>query len=100
MGDEENRLRHLQKKCSRALALYIDLSEAVCEIMIKSASAPLTPAERARLLELRTQEMDALKGYLDARLHLMTALSVEPFPAYRRMLCAVSAPDKSRRTLD
>ena len=96
MSDEEIRLKHLQKKCARALALYLDLSEAVCEIMIKSGSAPITAADRAHLHELRQQEVEALKDYLNVRLNLMTALSIEASPAFRKMITAVSATEPLR----
>lgn len=97
MHRDEIRLRKLRKKCARALALYTDLAEAICEIMFHSAQAPIPSGDRSRLLKLRRQEMVALKMYLQARLELMNALSLEPIPAYRRILTAVSAPDLSSR---
>jgi hypothetical protein len=97
MECDEIRLKRLGKKCARALALYTDLAETICEVMIQSAEAPISPADRSRLLKLRRQEMVALRMYLQARLELMTALSLEPFPAYRRILTAVRAPDPAGR---
>lgn len=94
--DEENELKNLQKQCARALALYTDLTEAVCEILTQSTTAPLTAADRARLRALRQQEMSALKAYLAARLNLMTALSLDALPAYRKFYNAVNSADRPR----
>ncbi len=80
---EQNELKQLQKELFSALALFLDLSEAACEILTQSPSAPLAPADRARLIRLRRQEISALKSYLSARLRLMTALSVEATPEIR-----------------
>ena len=87
----ENELKQLQTDLFSALGLYTDLTEAVCEILMKSQAAPLTPADRGRLIRLRRQEVSALKHYLSARLQLMTALSLEPIPEIRSFYNAVVA---------
>src|SRR5215469_3479544 len=75
--DQERQLRQLQKECARAVGLYFDLSEAVCEILTQSATAPLSPSDRSQLRSIQRQELAALKAYRTARLRLMTALSLE-----------------------
>jgi hypothetical protein len=90
---KENDLDQLQKELVAALRLYSDLTEAVCEILTQSLAAPLAPADRARLIRLRRQEMSALKTYLSARLRLMTALSVET-PEIRSFYNAVIAAEQ------
>jgi hypothetical protein len=91
---EQNELKQLQRELVSALALFLDLSEAACEILTQSPAAPLAPADRARLSRLRRQEVASLKSYLSARLRLMTALSVEPTPEIRSFYNALAAVDR------
>ena len=96
MTADDNELRKLQKQCSRALALYTDYAEAVCEILTGTTTAPLTPSDRARLRTIHRQEMAALRGYLFARLSLMTALSLESIPEFRSFSAAIDAAEQAR----
>jgi hypothetical protein len=77
MRAQEDQLKLLQRTCARALALYIDLTEAACEILIQSHAAPLTASDRARLQKLRRQEVTVGRNYFRARVNLMTALSLD-----------------------
>lgn len=94
MTADDRELKKLQRQCSRALALYLDCSEAVCEILTSSATAPLSPADRARVRTIHRQEMGALKAYLVARLGLMTALSFESDPDFRHLCAAAGAAER------
>lgn len=88
MRDQERELRDLQKEYARALATYLDLAEAVSDILIQSATAPLSPADRAFLRDFHRREVAALKTYRDARLRLMTALSLQAIPDYEAEMSA------------
>ncbi|HUA82633.1 MAG TPA: hypothetical protein VMB85_02160 [Bryobacteraceae bacterium] len=90
---KEHALKQLQNELFTASVLYMDLSGAVCEILTESPAAPLTSADRARLIHLRRQEMSALKAYLSARLRLMTALSIETTREIRALYNAVPGPE-------
>lgn len=76
----EQILKRLQQKCWRALCLYADLTETTCGMMLAVKSAPLGPADRARLARLRRQENAAQAAYMKARMDLMIALSVPSLP--------------------
>ena len=92
MRDQDKELRHLQKEYARALASYVDFAEAVSEILIQSATAPLSPSDRAHLRDLHRREIAALKTYREARLRLMTALSIQAIPEYEAELSAGAGP--------
>lgn len=77
MRAQEDQLKLLRRTCVRALALHIDLTEAVCEILILSHRAPLTASDRARLQKLRRREVTVGRNYFRARVNLMTALSLD-----------------------
>lgn len=96
MSDDDQDLKQLQRECGQNLALYIRLAETVGEILTRSATAPLTPSDRARVRGLSRAEMAALKAYLAARVRLMTALSLEALPEFQLFRNALSAADHSR----
>lgn len=84
-------LKSLQRQCFLALSIYTDLADAACSMLIHSSHCPLSPEENARFIELRKQETEALSEYLQARIRLMTALSIAAGPADRGLWLALNA---------
>ncbi|PYT19117.1 MAG: hypothetical protein DMG59_01550 [Acidobacteria bacterium] len=78
---DEPTLKELQRKCWLMLNLYTRLAEQACAIMVRAKSAPLTPEDRAQFLLLRRRENAAQAAYMKARMDLMAALLISPFPA-------------------
>jgi len=50
MANSEPRLKRLQQRLRLALANYVDLTEATCEIMMAFKSIPLTAKDRYRFI--------------------------------------------------
>ena len=68
----------LQQKCRHALRIYVDLTEAACELLTHSTRGQsLNLEERAALVELRRDERQALAEYLHARMQIAEELSLE-----------------------
>jgi hypothetical protein len=84
-------LKSFQRKCWLALNLYTDLAEATCAMLINSKSTPLSPSDRAKFIKLRNDESRAMAAYLQARLRLMTLLSVSACSADRGVWLALNA---------
>ena len=82
-------LKVLQRRCARALRLYIDLAEASCDLLCQSERGQLPPQDRLRLLRLSRDESAAMNSYRQARLDLIAALSENVSAADKEEVCRV-----------
>ena len=76
MAKSEPSLKHLQQRLRLTLAIYTDLTDATCEMMMTFKSIPLTAKDRAMVLIQRQHELAAQAAYLKARHALMVALAI------------------------
>ena len=90
-GPALQQLSVLQRNCTRAMRVYIDLTEACSEILLSSEPEPLSGERLARFTELRSQEAQAFAAYIEARLELMAGLGVAD-PAAERELWLARIP--------
>ena len=76
MTNGEPSLKRLQQRLRLALANYVDLTEATCEIMMACKSIPLTAEDRAQVLIQHRYDKTAQAAFMKARNALMVALAI------------------------
>jgi hypothetical protein len=78
MANHEPSLKRLQQRLRLSLAIYTDLTEAACVLMMTFKSIPLTAKNRATVLNQIQHENTAQAAYMKARSALIVALAVLP----------------------
>jgi hypothetical protein len=76
MANSEPSLKRLQQRLRLALANYVDLTEATCEIMMRFKSIPLTAKGRMQVLVQHQHDKTAHTAFVKARNALMVALAI------------------------